>query len=445
MSEQNSSSSAMNEHIEEGDEVEDSRQESCSKTNELELESQALLSVLATMQANMNQTDRFLARLFNENDSAASQLKRKRELDSPLENNDNLAGSSKRIRRDSVQSANSSEDPVSPDMSATASEKASNQAPEKADSEKASEKVCNVAPERAQPTAVRFPARSAENDALSLCGGNDFDREDESDDEDPDNEELLTQIDGAYGHLHETGPPISEHLANVVAKKITTDYDLDQRKEILSKYKTPQNCDELYVPRINPEIWEKSKLFARRKDIKVSVLQDILVKVTSAISLVTDDLLQSRERKSKPNYQVLISHLIDSVALLGHANKELSFKRKEALRHHLSSHFKPTCSRNFKPVKYLFGNDLAKRCNKSKLPAKLWVILWLHHITIIDYNRGHVSIILDKARGLFLAQRGRTQYSPTVDLNCNNINAHTIPRRDTQNIRKSQVTGTQLF
>ena len=198
------------------------------------------------MQANMNQTNRFLARLFNENNSAASQLKRKRELDSPLENNNNLAGSSKRIRRHSVRSVNSPEDPVSPDMSATASEKAdSEKASEKADSEKASEKACNVAPERAQPTAVRFPARSAEDDELRLCGGNDFDREDESDDEDPDNEELLTQIDGAYGYLDETGPPISEHLANVVAEKITADYDLDQRKEILRKYKTQQNCDEL--------------------------------------------------------------------------------------------------------------------------------------------------------------------------------------------------------
>ena len=136
MSEQNSSSSAMNEPIEEGDEPDErheqnSRQQSCSKTNQPELDSQALLSVLATMQANMTQTNRFLARLFNENDSAASQLKRKRELDSPLENNDILAGSSivaysgsKRIRRDSVQSVNFPEDPVSSDMSATASEKA---------------------------------------------------------------------------------------------------------------------------------------------------------------------------------------------------------------------------------------------------------------------------------------------------------------------------------
>ena len=38
----------------------------------------------------MNQTNRILALLFNESDSAASQLKRKRELDSPSENNDIL-------------------------------------------------------------------------------------------------------------------------------------------------------------------------------------------------------------------------------------------------------------------------------------------------------------------------------------------------------------------
>ena len=67
----------MNEHIEEGDErdkrhEQDSHQQSCSKTNKPELDSQALLSVLSTMQTNMNQTNRFLARLFNESDSVTS-------------------------------------------------------------------------------------------------------------------------------------------------------------------------------------------------------------------------------------------------------------------------------------------------------------------------------------------------------------------------------------
>ena len=116
-----------------------SRQQSCSKTNEPELDYQALLSVLATMRANMNQTNRFLARLSNESDSAASQPKRKHKLDIPSENNDILVSSSivaysgsKRIPRDSVQAVNFPEDPVSPDISATPSEKASNQASEKA-------------------------------------------------------------------------------------------------------------------------------------------------------------------------------------------------------------------------------------------------------------------------------------------------------------------------
>ena len=126
----------MNGHIEEGDErnerhEQDSSQQSCPKTKEPELDSHASLSMLATIRANMNQTNRFLARLFNESDSTAPHLKRKQELDSPLENDEILAGSSivaysgsKRTRRDSIQSENFPQDPVSPDMSATASEKA---------------------------------------------------------------------------------------------------------------------------------------------------------------------------------------------------------------------------------------------------------------------------------------------------------------------------------
>ena len=69
---------------------------------------------------------------------------------------------------------------------------------------------------------------------LSLCGGNDFDCEDKSDDEDPDNEELLNQNRwGLHWHSDETGPPISKEEED--QRRITTDYDLDQRKEILSK------------------------------------------------------------------------------------------------------------------------------------------------------------------------------------------------------------------
>ena len=128
-------------------------------------------------------------------------------------------------------------------------------------------------------------------------------------------------------------------------------------------------------------------------------MQDTLVKVTSAISLMTDNLLQSRARMSKPNYQVWISRLIDPVALLGHANKELSFKRKETLRRHLRSDFKSACSRNFKP-KDLFGNELAKMLQEIKATSHVLGNFWLRHLT--TRNSSHYEIARGKCKSCIL-------------------------------------------
>ena len=54
----------------------------------------------------------------------------------------------------------------------------------------------------------------------------------------------------------------------------------------------------------------------------MSVLQDTLIKVSSAIVVTVEDLLSHREKKTSPNYRSLLPRLTDSVAL--HVNKELS-------------------------------------------------------------------------------------------------------------------------
>ena len=58
----------------------------------------------------------------------------------------------------------------------------------------------------------------------------------------------------------------------------------------------------------------------------MSVLQGTLIKVCSAIVATVEDLLSHREKKTSPSYRSLIPGLSDSAALLGHVNKELSFK-----------------------------------------------------------------------------------------------------------------------
>jgi len=55
------------------------------------------------------------------------------------------------------------------------------------------------------------------------------------------------------------------------------------------------------------------------------VLQDTLVKVSSAIIVTVNDLLSHREKKTSPDYKTCIPGLTDSVALIGHVHKGLSF------------------------------------------------------------------------------------------------------------------------
>ena len=145
------------------------------------------------------------------------------------------------------------------------------------------------------------------------------------------------------------------------------------------KSMTLSNCTELFEPKVNPEI---GGILAnsKRSDIRMSVLQDTLIKLSSAIVVTVEDLLSHREKKTSHNYRSLIPRLTDSVALLGHVNKELSFKRRDAIRPYLNQEFKQACSRTLKPGKLLFGEDLPKTLQELKTTNRL-----------MSNNRGSVS------------------------------------------------------
>ena len=135
---------------------------------------------------------------------------------------------------------------------------------------------------------------------------------------------------------------------------------------MLQKYKTPSNCTELFAPKVNPEIWGNLSENSKRSDIRISMLQDTLIKVCSAIVVTVEDLVSHREKKTFPNYRSLIPRLTHSVALLGHVNKELSFKRRDAISPYLNQEFTQACSRTLKPEKLLFGEDLPKTLQELK-------------------------------------------------------------------------------
>jgi hypothetical protein len=119
---------------------------------------------------------------------------------------------------------------------------------------------------------------NSEDDALAVFGDNDLDLEGESD-------RFYELIDDNLRPSDRFGPPISERIAKIINEKFTTDLGLDKRKEILEKYKIPADCTNLFVVRVNEPIWAKLKGFNRQRDLRVAVLQDSLVGVSSVLSL----------------------------------------------------------------------------------------------------------------------------------------------------------------
>ena len=85
---------------------------------------------------------------------------------------------------------------------------------------------------------------------------------------------------------------------------------------------------------------------------------------------MADDLLCHREKKTS-DYRSLIPRLTDSVALLGYVHKELSFKRRDAIRPYLNPELEQACSRTLKPGKLLFGEDLSKTLQVLKTTSKI--------------------------------------------------------------------------
>ena len=74
---------------------------------------------------------------------------------------------------------------------------------------------------------------------------------------------------------------MAEKVSKLVNEKFSIDLGVEKRKEIYEKYRTPENCKMLYVPKVNEPIWGSLKCFHRQRDLRTAVLQDSIVRVTS--------------------------------------------------------------------------------------------------------------------------------------------------------------------
>ena len=109
----------------------------------------------------------------------------------------------------------------------------------------------------------------------------------------------------------------------------------------------------------------------------------------------------------------IASKLIDATALIGHVNKELSFKRRDQIKPFLHNDCKQACSRSNEVDTLLFGSDLAGKVQQLKQASKV-----VQTITPTErFTSNNSRFQPNNYRPLpnqrpFLSQRGRSLYPP---------------------------------
>lgn len=172
-----------------------------------------------------------------------------------------------------------------------------------------------------------------------------------------------------------TGPKISEKLASRVNEACTKNAIESKMKELEAKYHTPENCTNLCVPKVNPELWHDLQRPSKTKDLALQEVQRGIVKATQPILSILEEAIAAQKLKEKIEPSTIMSKLADSVTFLCHAIYKTSMTRRETLKDVINSNYRSVCGQNTPLGKCLFGDELPQHIKNiaevNKLSKKI--------------------------------------------------------------------------
>ena len=149
----------------------------------------------------------------------------------------------------------------------------------------------------------------------------DDNREDESDDEEANAavEEQLRKVEQEFTRNDETSDSVSPKLAAAINKMWVSQADEDKTNGRLNKYLRPENCINLSVPNVNPEIWPTIKSCIRSTVVKLQRLQNLMIKAALLVIKIANKLMTSKKIKKEESKETLECTL-DTLAILSQSN-----------------------------------------------------------------------------------------------------------------------------
>eukprot|EP00105_Crassostrea_gigas_P034950 XP_019919098.1 PREDICTED: uncharacterized protein LOC109617440 [Crassostrea gigas] len=150
--------------------------------------------------------------------------------------------------------------------------------------------------------------------------------------------------------------PIDDELANLVTDWFREGIEEERYGELLKVINRPENCPALVTVKTNQMVWDFLSPMTKSSDKKMQNIQTSLVKGACALTKLTYLL----GKCDNPEILDLLGNAMESLALLGHANRQLCMLRRELMKPDMKGEYTHLCSHNLKYTDYLFGDDVPK-------------------------------------------------------------------------------------
>lgn len=153
------------------------------------------------------------------------------------------------------------------------------------------------------------------------------------------------------------GDKIDEVLAKNVNNLFLNGMDEEQYNEIVKDEKTPrpENCEALRVVKTNQLVWDVLPTFTQTCDRKLQNIEKTVVKAATILTASVNKMAQSDNCDDE-----ILDKCNDTIALMGHANRQLNLARREFMKPDLDYNYVHLCAQSVPYTSFLFGDDVSK-------------------------------------------------------------------------------------
>ena len=106
--------------------------------------------------------------------------------------------------------------------------------------------------------------------------------------------------------------------------------------------------------------------YYKRNEKRWFDLQNIVLQATSAVVEIANLCLEFDNKNEMIQSKDVVVKAIDTITLLGKANDQMTFERKERLKNTLTRDYKTICEQDHSDSKELLGDDLADNVKKAE-------------------------------------------------------------------------------